>query len=357
MNATIQLPARESFQRSYEGKQTDLFVLSNGSGMTATITNYGARVVGLFVPDKEDNFVDVVIGFDSVDEFSNSSEAYYGATIGRYANRIANGKFMLEGKDYVLATNNGPNHLHGGIKGFQAVVWEAEQLDETSLLLTYRSVDGEEGYPGNLDVEVVYTVTEDNELRIDFKAMTDQTTIVNLTNHAYFNLNGADSGSIEGHVLQINADYFTPIDETSIPLGILESVNNSPFDFRNHQPIGSRINEDNLQLQYGKGYDHNYVLNKTVGEKLSFAASALGDKSGIRMEVFTQEPGVQLYTGNFMKGNNVIKGGFKDERRHAFCLETQHFPDSPNKPSFPSVVLQPEDVYQTTTVFRFSVLK
>lgn len=356
MNTVLHIPVRETFQRHYEGRQTDLFVLSNSKGMTATVTNYGARLVNLFVPDKRGDFVDVVVGFDTVDGFRNSSEAYYGAIVGRYANRIANGKFILEGKEYLLATNNGPHHLHGGIKGFQAVVWKAGQLEDASVVLSYRSVDGEEGYPGNLDVEVVYTVTEDNELKIDFKAVTDQATIVNLTNHAYFNLNGPGSGSIEKHMLQINADYFTPIDHTSIPYGILEPVNDTPFDFRKHQPVGSGISENNLQLQYGNGYDHNYVLNKTPGKKLSFAASALGDKSGILMEVFTQEPGIQLYTGNFMKGDNLVKDGFKDERRHAFCLETQHFPDSPNKPSFPSVVLQPEEVYQTTTVFKFGVL-
>ena len=356
MNTGTILPLRENFRAEYDGKLTDLFVLRNNKGMVATITNYGARLVNLFVPAKNEQLVDVVIGFDTVEGFKHSSEAYYGATVGRYANRIAHGKFLLEGKEYRLAINNGPNHLHGGIKGFQDVVWQAEQLDDASVVLIYRSPDGEEGYPGNLDVEVLYTITDDNELKIDFKAATDKTTVVNLTNHAYFNLNGLGSGSIENHLLQINADYYTPIDETSIPLGILEPVAGSPFDFRKPHTIGSRIDEDHLQLQHGHGYDHNFVLNKSVGEKLGFAASAVGDKTGVVMEVFTQEPGIQLYTGNFMKGNNVIKGGFRDERHHAFCLETQRFPDSPNKPSFPSAILQPEDVYQTTTVFRFGLI-
>lgn len=355
MNTPAVIPQRTAYQKTYDGKETDLFVLENSRGIKAAITNYGARLVSLLVPDQEEMLIDVVVGFDEVEGFKNSSEPYYGATIGRYANRIANGKLILDGREYKLATNNGPNHLHGGIKGFQDVVWEAEQLSKQSLLLLYKAKDGEEGYPGNVAVELVYTLTEDNELSITFKAVTDHTTIINLTNHSYFNLNGQGSGSIEKHLLQINADYYTPIDETSIPSGILEPVSDSPFDFRKWRTIGERINDDHIQIQNGQGYDHNFVLNKTAGEKLSFAASAVGDKTGIVMDVFTQEPGIQLYSGNFMKGDNKIKGGFKDEKRNAFCLETQHFPDSPNKPSFPSTILQPEDVYQTETVFRFRV--
>lgn len=355
MNPTIPLPDRKNFQKELDGKQTDLFILKNNKGVTAAITNYGARLVSLSVPDKNGALADVVVGFDSVDGFKHSSEAYYGATVGRYANRIAKGKFLLDGTEYILATNNGPNHLHGGIKGFHDVVWDAEMLGDSGLLLTYRSIDGEEGYPGNLDVELVFQLTDENELRLSFKAATDHTTIINLTNHAYFNLNGQGSGTIENHLLQLNADYYTPIDETSIPSGILEPVADSPFDFRKPVAIGARINEDHIQLKNGQGYDHNFVLNKTSGESLSFAAGALGEQTGIYMEVLTKEPGIQLYTGNFMKGENKIKGGYADEWRNAFCLETQHFPDSPNKPSFPSTVLQPEDIYQTETVFRFSV--
>lgn len=355
MHTTTSLPGRKDFQKKIDGKETDLFVLKNAHGVQAAVTNYGARLVSLITPDKSGNLVDIVVGFDTVGGFKNSPDAYYGATVGRYANRIANGKFLLDGVEYVLAVNNGPNHLHGGIKGFHDVVWDAELLDETSLLLTYKSADGEEGYPGNLDVELVYQLTNENELKLSFKAVTDRTTIVNLTNHAYFNLNGQGSGTIENHLLQINADHYTPIDETSIPYGVLEPVAGTPFDFRKPVAIGTKINEDHVQLQNGGGYDHNFVLNKTSGEKLGFAAGALGDQTGIYMEVFTQEPGMQLYTGNFMKGQNKIKGGFTDEKRTAFCLETQHFPDSPNRPAFPSTILQPEDVYQTETVFRFSV--
>jgi aldose 1-epimerase len=355
MNATIQLPEQTDYQKIIDGKPTDLYVLKNSKGMIAAITNYGGRLVSLVVPDKNGAPVDVIVGFNSVKEFKNCPEPYYGATIGRFANRIAKGKFNLEGKEYSLATNNAPNHLHGGPKGFHNVVWDAEQLNEKSLLLTYLSVDGEEGYPGNLTVELVYSVTEENELKINFKAATDKTTIINLTNHAYFNLNGQGSGSILNHELEINADYFTPIDETSIPTGVLQPVAGTAFDFRHPVTIGSRINEEDMQLKNGVGYDHNFVLNKKPGEKSGFAAKAVGDKTGIVMEVHTEEPGLQLYTGNFMKGENKIKGGKTDDFRSAFCLETQHFPDSPNRSSFPSVILEPEDAYRTESTFRFGV--
>jgi aldose 1-epimerase len=355
MNASVQLPEQKDFQKTIDGKPTDLYVLKNSKGMIAAITNYGGRLVSLIVPDKNGVPIDVVVGFNSVEEFKNCPEPYYGATIGRFANRIAKGKFVLDGKEYSLTTNNAPNHLHGGPKGFHDVVWDAEQLDENSLLLTYLSVDTEEGYPGNLNVELVYTVTEENELKISFKAATDKTTIINLTNHSYFNLNGQGSGTILDHRLEINADYFTRIDETSIPTGVLQPVAETAFDFRHPRTIGSRINEDDIQLKNGIGYDHNFVLNKKPGEKSGFAARAVGDKTGIVMEVYTEEPGLQLYTGNFMKGQNKIKAGRTDDYRSAFCLETQHFPDSPNRPSFPSVILEPEDVYRRESVFKFGV--
>jgi aldose 1-epimerase len=357
MNHIAQLPAKEAFQSSFKGKATDLFYLTNSNGVQAAITNYGARWVSLLTPDKNGKLVDVLVGYDSLSGFLNaSSESYYGATVGRFANRIAKGKFSIGKKEYTLAVNNGPNHLHGGPDGFHNVVWDAEQLNEATLLLTYHSPDGEEGFPGNLDVELTYTLTNNNELHIAFKAVTDQTTIVNLTNHAYFNLNGAGNGDILGHTLEINADYYTPIDETSIPSGVLEPVNGGPFDFRKPKTTGADINEDHIQLQNGIGYDHNFVLNKTAGESLSFAASAIGDTSGIKMEVFTKEPGIQFYSGNFMNGSNRIKKNQPDAHRTGFCLETQHFPDSPNHPSFPSVLLQPEDVYTTETVFKFGLV-
>jgi aldose 1-epimerase len=355
MNIELQLPGRKAFQQLVDGKPTDLFILQNENGVTAAITNYGARLVSLFVPDINDNFRDVVVGFDSLKGFLNSSERYYGATIGRCANRISNAKFILEGIEYSLEKNIGDNHLHGGIKGFHNVVWNAEQIDKNSLLLTYLSVDGEEGYPGNLNVELVYSLTNENEIKVAFKGATDKTTIVNLTNHSFFNLNGQGSGSIEKHILEINAEYFTPMDENSIPFGILESVTGTPLDFRNPVTIGGRINDNHIQLQNGKGYDHNFVLNKKPGERLSFTARAIGDESGIMMEVFTQEPGMQLYTGNFMKGQNTIKGGATDDYRSAFCLETQRFPDAANKPAFPSAILEPEGLYQTQTIFKFGI--
>ncbi len=349
------LPLQQAFQTSIDNKDTDLFVLKNSHGALAAITNYGARWVSMFVPDKEGNLLDVIVGFDNVKAFDSPSDAYYGAVAGRVANRIANGKFELEGREYVLAINNGANHLHGGTKGFSSVVWNAEQLNDSSLLLTYHSIDGEEGYPGNLDVELTYTLTDENELHLSFKAVTDKTTIVNLTNHAYFNLNGAGSGSIEDHSLQINAEYYTPIDETAIPFGTIEPVADTPFDFRKPASIGANINADHIQIKNGSGYDHNFVLNKIGKDASGFAARAKGNRSGIVLEVYTKEPGMQLYTGNFMSGENAFKNGSKDEYRSGFCLETQHFPDAPNNPSFPSIMLQPEDVYTTETIFKFSV--
>jgi aldose 1-epimerase len=350
------LPEKKNFQQTMDGKQTDLFILKNKNGLQAAITNYGARLVSLLVPGKDGNLYDVVVGFDSVKGYKDSEEPYYGATIGRYANRIAKGKFILEGREYKLATNNGPNHLHGGVKGFQDVVWDAVQPKENCVELYYTSVDGEEGFPGNVDVKVVYTLTDENELKIGFEATTDKTTIINLTNHAYFNLNGQGSGNILKHLLRINADGYTPIDETSIPLGKIEPVAETPFDFREPVAIGERIDADDEQIKNGGGYDHNFALNKSDND-LSFAAAAIGDISGVEMEVYTMEPGIQLYTGNFMAAKHQLKEGHLDERRSAFCLETQHYPDSPNHPSFPSTVLQPGETYATTTIYRFAAAK
>ena len=355
MNNAAVLPRQEAFRCTIDNKDTDLFILKNNNGAIAAITNYGARWVSMLVPCKDGELVDVIVGFDNIEGFNSAADAYYGAVAGRVANRIAKGKFEVEGKQYSLAINNGQNHLHGGIKGFSSVVWNAEQLSDSSLLLTYYSIDGEEGYPGNLNVELTYTLTDENELRLSFKAATDTTTVVNLTNHAYFNLNGAGSGYIGEHTLQINADHYTPIDETSIPFGVIEPVAGTPFDFTKPVKIGTHINADHVQLKNGSGYDHNFVLNKDDKQKPGFAARATGNKSGIVMEVFTTEPGVQLYTGNFMTGNSAMKNGSKDEYRSGFCLETQHFPDAPNQKTFPSIMLQPEDVYATETVFKFSI--
>jgi aldose 1-epimerase len=351
--AVVQLDSTK-FQKEIDGKKTNLCVLKNKNGMQAAFTNYGGRLVSLLVPDSAGKPVDVVVGFDSVDGFVNSTEPYFGATIGRYGNRIAKGKFSLDGKQYTLATNNGQNTLHGGKKGYQYVVWDAAQPNPQTLVLTYLSKDGEEGYPGNLNVKVTYSLTDDNELKMDYEATTDKKTLCNLTNHAFFNLNGEGSGPILGHVLQIYADQYTPVDTTLIPLGKHADVKGTPFDFTTPETIGKRIEEANDQLKAGKGYDHNFVLNGTEGMGMTHAATVKGDKSGIVMDIYTQEPGLQFYSGNFMQSKNVFKGGAKDDFRTAIALETQHFPDSPNQPGFPSTVLEPGKTYKTSSVYKFS---
>jgi aldose 1-epimerase len=349
------IPSASAFQKTIDGKKTDLYLLKNAKGMEVAITNFGGRVVSILVPDKNGKVTDVVEGFDSVDGYKNAPGPYYGAIIGRYGNRIAKGKFNLEGKEYSLFINNAPNTLHGGKVGFDSKVWDAKQLDLTTLELTYLSKDMEEGFPGNLQVRVVYTLTNNNGLRIEYTATTDKTTIVNLTNHTYFNLNGANGGTILNHKVQILANEYTPIDPTSIPTGKNDPVKGTPFDFIQPTVIGSRIEDKNEQLSNGKGYDHNFVLAKPSLD--SPVAIVIGDKSNIEMQVFTQEPGLQFYTGNFMNGQNTMKYGVKDKYRTAFAMETEHFPDSPNEPKFPSVVLKPGKVYNTTTEYRFSLAK
>jgi aldose 1-epimerase len=330
------------------GSGSGLYLLRSGDNVAA-ITNYGARWVSMVLPGRE-RLTDVVTGFDNLEGYLRSTEAYYGATVGRYANRIANGKFELDGKVYSLAVNNPPNHLHGGIKGFHDKMWEVVDVKENYIELAYLSPDLEEGFPGNLSVNVAYHLCG-GEMEIRFSAVTDHTTVVNLTNHAYFNLNGQGSGDIHDHRLSVNADKYTPVDKTSIPTGQLADVSNTPFDFRSAKKIGEHIEQDDQQLKYGSGYDHNFVLNNE-GD-ITFAAEAWGDKSGINMQVFTTEPGLQLYTGNFMAGNNLLKQGLRDHKRYAFCLETQHFPDSPNKPGFPSTVLRPGETYESVSIFKF----
>jgi len=345
------LPDRKSFTDSIDGKKTDLYILKNQNGMTVAVTNYGGRIVGLWVPDKNGKLTDVVVGFGSIQDYVNATEPYFGATIGRYGNRIANAKFTLDGKEYNLFANNGPNTLHGGKKGFQNVVWDAVQPNDSTLELSYLSKDMEEGFPGNLNVKVTMQINSSNEIVFDYKATTDKKTVVNLTNHAFFNLNGEGSGTINNHVLQIDASRYNPVDSTLIPTGKIEPVAGTPFDFTKPTAIGARINDANEQLKFGKGYDHNFVLNGGSGMK--HAATITGDQSGIIMDVSTEEPGLQFYGGNFMQSKNTFKGGAKDEFRSAFCLETQHFPDSPNEPSFPSTVLEPGKTYSTRSVYRF----
>jgi aldose 1-epimerase len=348
---TPDFPKRKAFQQTTYGKPTDLYPLKNSNGMRAFFTNYGARLVSLFVPDKTDTLVNVVVGFDSVHLYIHSTEPYFGGTIGRYGNRIRNGKFVIGNLEYKLSINNGPNTLHGGKNGFHNQVWDAKQLNDSTIEFHYFSKDGEEGFPGNLDVTVTYMLTNDNALHCIYKATTDKTTVVNLTNHAFFNLNGEGSGTINNHLLQINAEHYTPVDSVLIPNGNIVLVEGTPFDFRNTTPIGKRINDKGMQLQYGKGYDHNYVLN---GNGFRNVATVTGDLTGITMEVLTEEPGLQFYSGNFMHSKNRLRRGM-DDHRTAFCLETQHFPDSPNRSLFPSTLLKPGEIYRTESVYRFSV--
>jgi aldose 1-epimerase len=345
---------REAFQKEIDGKKVDLYILKASTGMVVKITNQGGKIVQLLVPDRDNHLGDVVLGYETVDQYV-TGRASFGAIIGRYANRIAKGRFTLNGREYQLPVNNGPNHLHGG-KGTHFLVFEARQLDARTLQLTYNFKDGEEGYPGNTSLKVVYAVTDDQELRITYEAVTDRPTVVNFTNHAFFNLAGEGRGDILDHELIINADRFTPIDATSIPTGELRAVKGTPMDFIRPARIGARINDSDEQLKFGTGYDHNYVLNKTAGE-LSFAARLSDPVSGRIMEVYTTEPGMQLYTGNFLTGkapNDVGKGGKPYPVRSAVCLETQHFPDSPNKASFPTTVLNPGQWFTSTTVYKFS---
>jgi len=351
------IPDKKNFETTIDGKQTDLYVLKNRHRMEAAFTNYGGRLVSLVVPDKNGKMTNVVAGFNNVESYVKSTEPYYGATIGRYGNRIAKGKFTLDGKQYQLSVNNGVNTLHGGKKGFQYVVWNADKLNDSTIQFTYLSKDGEEGFPGNVNVKVTYSLTGDNSLKCEYEATTDKTTVVNLTNHAYFNLNGEGSGTILNHIVQIYAEKYNPIDSGWIPLGPIATVKGTPFDFTKPTTIGARINDDNQQLKNGQGYDHNFVLNGTKVDGLNHAATVTGDKSGIVMNVYTQEPGLQFYSGNFMAGKNTFSNGSKDDYRTAFAMETQHFPDSPNEPSYPSTVLKPGQLYKTYSLYNFSTSK
>jgi aldose 1-epimerase len=342
-----------AFKGVHKGKPTSLHTLRNKNGLIAQITNYGGIIVSLYVPGRKGSLSDVVQGYDTIKEYIDGNGPYMGAVCGRCANRIAKGKFTILGKEYSLAVNNGPNHLHGGITGFNRVVWDVIKSSPSSLQLLYLSTNGEEGYPGNLRVSVTYTLTEKNELRLDYSASSDKTTIVNLASHSYFNLGGEGSGSIYDHDLMINGSFFTPTDETNIPTGEIRSVKGTPMDFINPRKIGAAIDMDDEQLKYGAGYDHNWVLSHRTGN-LGLAAVAHDPESGRVMEIFTTQPGVQLYTANWID-NEKGKGGKKYQRRWAFCLETQHFPDAINKPHFPSTILKQGKEYRHSVVHRFSV--
>ncbi len=348
----------EPFGKTPDGQVVQMVTLANRSGVEAKIITYGGIIVSLKVPDRNGKLDDVVLGFDNLEDYITKSP-YFGAITGRYANRIAGGKFTLDGTEYTLARNNGPNHLHGGIKGFDKVVWEIERAtasggilgaDRAELKLSYLSKDGEEGYPGNLECTVTYTLTAENELKISYEATTDKPTVVNLTNHSYWNLAGQGNGDILAHELMLNADDYTPVDEGLIPTGEIRPVRGTPMDFTRPMTIGSRIK----QVDIG-GYDHNFVLNGRPG-KMKLCARVYEPTSGRVMEIHTTEPGVQFYTGNFLDGSLTGKQGRVYKKHYAFCLETQHFPDSPNKPNFPSVVLRPGQKYRSQTVYSFSTM-
>ncbi len=343
----------ESFKGVHNGKPTGLFTLRNKNGLVAQITNYGAIIVSIFVPDRKGNFADIVQGYDNIADYINGNSPYMGAVCGRCANRIAGGKFSLAGKQYSLAVNNGPNHLHGGIKGFNKVVWHVVNASGSGIKMEYFSVDGEEGYPGNLKVSITYTLTDANELRTDYLATTDKTTVVNLAGHSYFNLAGEGSGRVYDQELMIGGKFYTPTDETNIPTGEILSVKGTPLDFTSPKKIGQDIDKEDQQLKFGAGYDHNWVLDHRTGT-LGLAATAHDPFSGRVMEVYTTQPGVQLYTANWIDGEKG-KGGKKYGRRWAFCLETQHFPDAINKPHFPSTILNPGEEYKHACMYKFLV--
>ena len=346
------------FVKNIDGKETALFILKNKKGSEVAITNYGGAICSIMVPDKNGNYANVIQGHDSIENLLASPEPFLSTLVGRYGNRICKGKFTLEGKEYDLSINNGPNHLHGGPTGFHARVWDAEQLDGQTLKLHYISADMEEGFPGNLDVTVIYSFNDEDELKIDYKATTDKTTIVNLTSHGFFSLSGIDNptATIDNLICHIDADFFVPIDETSIPTGVIAPVKGTAFDFTTPTEVGARIDADEEQIRIGVGYDHCYVLNKKEVGELSYAAKVTEPISGRTMEVYTTEPGVQVYTSNWHSGFAGAHGA-TFPKRSAICFEAQHFPDSPNRPHFPSVILKPGELYSQVTVYKFGVEK
>ena len=346
-----------NFEANVQGGKTKLFKLKNKNGIEVTITNFGGKIVSILVPDKEGQYEDVVLGYDNIENYINGNP-YFGAIVGRHANRIARGEFTLDGKTYYLNKNAGNTHLHGGDNGFHNVFWDAVPTTlngNEALILHYLSRDGEENYPGNLKVTVIYRLSDSNELHISLYAETDKPTIVNLTNHPFFNLAGAGNGDILHHKAYINADKFTPMNEDMVPTGELKDVSGTPFDFRKMKTIGKDIDKEDEQLKIGNGYDHNFVLNKTSDEDISLAARILEPFTGRIMEVWTDQPGLQFYTGNFLDGSDVGKGGKPYERRSAFCLEAQHFPDAPHHPNFPSTTLRPGEHFSHNCIYKFLI--
>jgi aldose 1-epimerase len=352
LNAKPKL-TRAEFGKTLDGVPVQIYTLTNKNGLEARISNYGGIVVSLQAPDRNGAMADVILGFDTLHDYLTSPSPYFGALVGRYGNRIGHARFTLDGVEYKLAANNGQNSLHGGVHGFNKAIWTPRELPDGGLELTYLSKDGEEGYPGNLQVIVTYRLTDANELKIDYAATTDKDTVLNLTNHAYFNLKGAGNGDILGHIVTLNADRFTPVDAGLIPTGELRAVSGTPFDFRKATAVGARIEQNDEQLKLGKGYDHNWVLDQN-GAAPSLAARVEEPSSGRVLEAFTDQPGVQFYTGNSLDGSIKGKGGKPYGRFSGLCLETQHFPDSPNKPGFPSTVLKPGQAFHSTTIYRFT---
>jgi aldose 1-epimerase len=349
----IKLIDENKFSKGFEELGIKLFTLKNKNGIVSQITNYGGRIVNLFVPDKNDVFEDVVLGYDSAKDYLEKPDHFFGAIIGRYGNRIADGKISIENNEFLLAKNEAESQLHGGAKGFHAVVWKAEQISESVLELTHFSKHLDQGFPGNLEVKVVYTLTDESELQIEYFAVSDAKTVINLTNHSYFNLSGDFNKSIENHLFQIKADYYLPVNDKMIPIGNLENVTNSPFDFKNLKTIKQALNEQHKQIELGSGFDHNFVLDDVNSD---FVAKVIDENSSRVLEVYTTEPGVQFYSGNHL--NNIEgKNDILYQKRAAFCLETQHFPNSPNQSSFPSTLLLPEEKYFSRTIYKFSVYR
>lgn len=349
----------KKFDSVVAGDSVKLHILTNKNGVEASFTNFGQRLVSLYVPDKNGNFEDVVLGYATLDEFVNGPKSYFGSVIGRYGNRIANGSFNIDDTKYSLVKNNNENHLHGGNVGFESVVWNVDNVTTNSIQFSRLSPDMEEGYPGNLMVNVSYVLTDDNELKISYKATTDKTTVVNLTHHSFFNLKGEGEGDVNDHIVMINADNYTPVDSGLIPTGAIENVVGTPFDFTSPKAIGKDLDSDFEQLKIGNGYDHNFVLNDAPRNEdgLVLCAKVSEPLTGRTMEVYTDEPGVQFYGGNFMTGETIGKSGKKYAFRGSFCLETQHFPDSPNQPNFPSTLLNPGEVYTSNCVYKFGIVE
>ena len=353
--SSLALLPTTAFDTIVDNKKVSLYTLENENGLTLQVTNYGARIVTLFTPDKNGKFDDIVLGYENIDRYvNNTGDRFFGAAIGRFGNRIAKGQFSIDGTQYQLSTFNNGQSLHGGDKGFDMVVWNVDSVTKNAIYFSYLSVDGEEGYPGNLDVKMAYILTSENELKITYEATTDKKTPINLTHHSYFNLKGEGNGTINDNYLFINADRYTPVDSVLIPTGEIANVENTPFDFTTATTIGARIDQDNAQLKLGGGYDHNFVLNRATANELELAASVHEPISGRFMEVFTTEPAIQFYGGNFLDGSFNGKYGKTLNFREAFCLETQHFPDSPNHPHFPNTILEPGKKYTHTCIYKFS---